>query len=325
MFLKNKYLTFRNYSSSNMIDNTNTKEILKNLKLDFMDDYWDNLNNSDVKSDILDRVRNKSGVYIIINKITGSCYIGSAITNRLYTRFSNHLLHDNNGSKLVKNAINKYGLDNFIFGILEYYPDKVTRDNNKDLLLLEKAYIFALDPSYNIITEAGRSFGYKNLDEYLTNMSLSFAIDERFSILNKLIKRQKGEELEAVPDAADKQSSPIINEGKLKLMLNARLRKIVYIYDSNDLSKPLCSFYSMKKMSNYLCCSLKTVQRAVILGWIYVPNEFIPYLNDDDVNNINSIKDKFSDIDSKIKSSLNNRKPIEQTKFILKAEKANQY
>lgn len=323
MFLKNKYLTFRNYSSSNMINNTNTKEILKNLKLDFMVNYWDNLDTPEVKLDILDTVRNKSGVYIIINKVTGSCYVGSAITNRLYTRFCNHLLHDNTGSKLVKNAVNKYGLDNFIFGILEYYPDKVTIDNNKDLLLLEKAYIFALDPSYNIITEASRSFGYKNLDEYFTDMSLSYAIDERFSILNKLIKRQRGEELETVSDVTNKKSDLVINEGKLKLMLNARLRKIVYIYDSNNLSKPLCNFYSMKRMSNYLCCSLKTIQRAVIVGWIYVPDIFIPYLNENDLNNINSIKDKFPDIDSKIKSSLNDRKPIKQTKFILKSEKAN--
>ena len=66
MFLKNKYLTFRNYSSSNMINNTNTKEILKNLKLDFMVNYWDNLDTPEVKLDILDTVRNKSGVYIIM-------------------------------------------------------------------------------------------------------------------------------------------------------------------------------------------------------------------------------------------------------------------
>ena len=38
-------------------------------------------------------LKKKTGVYIIINKITRAYYIGSAITNKLYVRYSDHLLY----------------------------------------------------------------------------------------------------------------------------------------------------------------------------------------------------------------------------------------
>ena len=56
-----------------------------------------------------------------MNKITRNTYIGSGSTNRLHARFSNHLLNFH-GSKLIKKSVQKYGLNNFIFAILEYYP-----------------------------------------------------------------------------------------------------------------------------------------------------------------------------------------------------------
>ncbi len=49
------------------------------------------------------------------------------------------------GSKNLKNAINKYGLNNFYFMILEYYPGIILKVNLKishiDLLNLETSYI----------------------------------------------------------------------------------------------------------------------------------------------------------------------------------------
>lgn len=67
---------------------------------------------------------------MIINKTTQYYYIGSAATNRLYTRFSNHLIYFRT-SKIVKLAVFKYGLENFAFVILELYPNLVTKQNNK--------------------------------------------------------------------------------------------------------------------------------------------------------------------------------------------------
>ena len=49
---------------------------------------------------------------MILNKETLSYYIGSASTDRINSRFSKHLIYLN-GSKIVKNSVNKYGLHNF--------------------------------------------------------------------------------------------------------------------------------------------------------------------------------------------------------------------
>lgn len=63
---------------------------------------------------------------MIINTITKDYYIGSAATNRLYARFSNHLIYFR-GSKIVKLAVKKHGLENFGFIVLELFPEIVTK------------------------------------------------------------------------------------------------------------------------------------------------------------------------------------------------------
>lgn len=48
--------------------------------------------------------------------------------------------------------------------ILELYPNIVTKKNNKELIDLEDKYLKLLLPNYNILTEAGSSFGYKHTE-----------------------------------------------------------------------------------------------------------------------------------------------------------------
>ena len=102
-----------------------------------------------------------NGIYLIFNKITGNYYVGSASTNRFFARFSNNLLYFR-GSKVVKLAVKKYKLKNFVFIILELFYETVNKENNKKLLDLEDIYLKSLLPNYNILTEAGSSFGYKH-------------------------------------------------------------------------------------------------------------------------------------------------------------------
>ena len=95
---------------------------------------------------------------MIINKTTGGgdYYIGSHATNRFFSRFSNHLIY------FREKYLKKYALDNLAFLILELYPNIVTKENNKQLL--EDKYLKSLLPNYNILTEAGSSFGYKHTE-----------------------------------------------------------------------------------------------------------------------------------------------------------------
>lgn len=90
-------------------------------------------------------------------------YIGSASTNKIYSRFYNHLIALT-GSKMVKLSVRKYKLENFSFIILEKFPEIVTKENNKRLLDIEDFYLKSLLPNYNILTEAGNSFGYKHTE-----------------------------------------------------------------------------------------------------------------------------------------------------------------
>jgi group I intron endonuclease len=162
-------LNIRSYStnaSSNKSNDFSCSErlitIIKELGLSPVY-IFENLDLENIRKQIQNETKGLSGIYMIINKITKDYYIGSAATNRFYPRFSNHLIYFR-GSKIVKSAVKKYGLSNFAFIILDLYPNVVTKQNNKELLDLEDRYLKLLLPNYNILTEAGSSFGYKHTE-----------------------------------------------------------------------------------------------------------------------------------------------------------------
>lgn len=93
-------------------------------------------------------------------------------------------------SKIVKLAVKKYELKNFAFIILELYPNIVTKENNKELLDLEDKYLKLLLPNYNILTEAGSSFGYKHTEVDRQKMSFIFS-DERREMIGNLNRGKK--------------------------------------------------------------------------------------------------------------------------------------
>lgn len=66
---------------------------------------------------IMSETKGLSGIYLVLNKITLDCYVGSASTDRLYARFSNHLIYFR-GSKILKHAVRKYKLSSFSFLVL---------------------------------------------------------------------------------------------------------------------------------------------------------------------------------------------------------------
>lgn len=144
---------------------------------------YEYLNLESTKQKINIYCKNKSGIYLILNKITLDYYIGSAYTNKLYSRFYNHLL-GLTGSKIFKHAVKKYKLSNFSFIILEEYPDIITKENNKRLLDLEDFYLKSLLPNYNILTEAGNSFGYKHTELDRIKMKSNYSEQRRLMIGN---------------------------------------------------------------------------------------------------------------------------------------------
>ena len=61
----------------------------KNLKPVFI---YDNINEDSVRKNIAKETKGLSGIYMILNKETLSYYIGSASTDRINSRFTNHLI-----------------------------------------------------------------------------------------------------------------------------------------------------------------------------------------------------------------------------------------
>lgn len=108
------------------------------------------------------------GIYKITNQINNKVYIGSSIN--LEKRWVNHkcllknLKHSN--AKLQR-AVNKYGLNNFIFEIILVCE-------SDELLKFEQYYIDLFTSyklGYNILSKAKNSLGYHHTKETLEKMS----------------------------------------------------------------------------------------------------------------------------------------------------------
>lgn len=218
---------------------------------------FENLNLEHIRKEIQNETKGLSGIYMIINKTTKDYYIGSAATNRFYPRFSNHLIYFR-GSKIVKLAVKKYGLSNFAFIILDLYPNIVTKENNKELLDLEDRYLKLLLPNYNILTEAGSSFGYKHTEVNRQKMKDSFNNTRREMIGNL----NKGKKFSS--DTIDKMRQKALNrptmsdETKKKCIVNTRP---VVLYNLNGTVYG--EYSTILDAAKSINCGEKTIRRAL--------------------------------------------------------------
>ena len=220
---------------------------------------YEDLSDKTVKSRVLEDTRGLSGIYLILNKVTLDYYIGSASTGRFHARFSNHLFNFH-GSKVVKNAVKKHGVSSFAYLILELFPDIVTKENNKKLLDLEDFYLKYLLPNYNILTEAGSSFGYKHSETTRLNMKTNYSEERRLAIgsLNKG-KTLSPSTIEAIRLSALNRTKPIYSEEAVQNMEKNSKAILVYNMDYTVYGE----FPSITEASKSLGCSQKTIYRAL--------------------------------------------------------------
>jgi group I intron endonuclease len=249
--IKRDYSTTTNSSVSLVIQRNMESFNLKPYSI------YEDIHLESVQQNIRTDLKGLSGIYMIFNKITEEYYIGSGITDKLYSRFYKHLLHLS-GNKCVKNAVIKYGKENFAFIIVEIYPKIINRYTNNELIELEQQYLNLLTPTYNILTEAGNSFGYKHLDISREKMRNSFT-DERRKFIGDL---NRGKSLSPEVIAKLKQAAlnrePMSVETRLKCISN---NKPVILLNKNDTI--FGRFFSIKDAANAISCNEKTIRRAL--------------------------------------------------------------
>jgi group I intron endonuclease len=247
---------------TNKMMKTNNELLIKFLKENKLEPVYiyEDLHLEDTKKIIRKETNNLSGVYLIFNKITGDYYIGSASTNRFYARFSNHLLYFK-GSKILKNAVRKYNISNFAFLILELFNEVVNKENNKKLLDIEDFYLKSLLPNYNILTEAGSSFGYKHTELDRIKMKNNYSIErrERIGSLNRDKKLSKDTIDKIKEKALNKEKISYSNEALLNIKKNSK-SIILYNLDYTVFGE----YPSIVEAAKIINCSEKTIRRALI-------------------------------------------------------------
>lgn len=237
-------------------DKINNFLISKNLKPVFI---YDNLCEDSVRRNIVKETKGLSGIYMILNKETWSYYIGSASTGRINSRFTNHLIYLN-GNKIIKNSVNKYGLHNFVFIVLELFPEIVNQENNKKLLNLEDFYIKSLLPDYNILTEAGSSFGYKHTEVTRIKMKANYS-EQRRKLIGDL-KRGKSfcsKTIESMRQSALNRKD--VNYTELGILNMKKNSKSIIVKQLNNTVYG--EFNSIVETAEALNCSTKTIQRTL--------------------------------------------------------------
>ena len=96
---------------------------------------------------IIDSISQESGIYLIENTINQKKYIGES--SNLEKRKNNYINFDGYVNPLLRLDIEKYGIDNFTFTVLEYMPN-----SSKDQRLDKEAYyksLYPFDQLYNLL------------------------------------------------------------------------------------------------------------------------------------------------------------------------------
>lgn len=260
-----KQLKYSSTINTNLLDKFLEE---KNLKPMFI---FDNLHVSNTKEAILKDTKDLSGIYLIFNKITGDYYVGSASTNKFYPRFSNHLLYLR-GSKILKHAVRKYNLSNFVFLVLELFPEVVNKENNKKLLDMEDFYLKSLLPNYNILTEAGSSFGYKHTELSRIKMKNNYSISRREFIGN--LNRNKEFSIETKLKMKHKALIRKERYFTKESLLNMKKRsKAIVLYNLNYTV--FGNYSSITEAANSINCSSRTIARALKTDKKIVKRRFI--------------------------------------------------
>lgn len=230
----------------NFLDKQNIKPII----------VFEDLTNPDTKKLAFRTLKPFSGIYLIVNLFNGIYYVGSAVIGNIYMRMHKHL-YSKIGNILVGKAVEKYGLQNFAFLVLELVPQQDT-DDVKLLLEREDYYIKTMKPEYNIAPLATNSTGWKHSEESINKMKENYSDDRRERVGNINKGKTLSEETRNLIREAALHRKPMSMDSRLKCAVNVRPITISNLDGTNPQS-----FSSIIEATKVIDCSEKTIRRAL--------------------------------------------------------------
>lgn len=167
----------------------------------------------------------KSGIYQIVNRVTGRCYIGSTVD--FDGRWKSHCKDLDRGKHVnpkLQAAWNKYGEEAFRFRIVEFVPDL------GNLHTREQHYLDTRKPEYNICKIAGSVRGLKWTkkvpvsDEHRKNLSLALKnrtfTPEWIAKMSAAAKARKASPETRAKMSASMKGKPFSDSHRAKLKAN---------------------------------------------------------------------------------------------------------
>jgi group I intron endonuclease len=279
-----KFNNFKKYNLFKLVRSYSTlsSKSLKNKNIDYIKVYE---NAFDMRKNILNENKGKSGIYMITNKITKDIYIGQSknISNRFKNYFNLSYIKSKD-SYIINRALLKYGYSNFSLTILEYC-------DKSNLLVREQYYFDKLNPQYNILKIAGSSLNSKHLEEskvkFIKNLK-RVSIKENSALFGRhhieetknLMSNKKVRENNPLFGKTHRESSIELMRQKalnreqslnIKLKMSAIRGNPVNIYEklSSEGFKLIGCFVSARRAAKFLGLSGSTIIKYKNSGKIY--------------------------------------------------------
>jgi group I intron endonuclease len=203
------------------------------------------------KETILKESRNQSGIYRWVNNLNiwQKSYVGSGIdlAKRLRSYYNKNELNRN--PRPIKDALVKYGHNNFTLDILEYC-------SIPGLLEREQFYIDLLSPEYNILKFAYSLLGFRHSPENLEKFKSKIISPEHKEILSlahkgKLVSQETRNKL-AVATANYKKNNPLSPEALANIKSKTLEREGVSVTVLNTQTNEVREFTSQTEAGEFL-------------------------------------------------------------------------
>jgi group I intron endonuclease len=138
----------------------------------------------------------------------------------------------------------------------------VTKENNKNLLDLEDFYLKTLLPNYNILTEAGSSFGYKHTEISRLKMKSNYSIERRIKIGN--LNKGKSLSKETIEKIRAKALARLALNYSEQAKANMRKKsKPILVYNLDYTVYGGEAAPSIVEAARSIKCNVKTIIRAL--------------------------------------------------------------